>query len=219
MRMLLAEDNARLASLIAAGLTDEGFAVRTAGTLASARSALASDSYDLMLLDLGMPDGDGVVFLREIRRAGQSLPVLVITARDGLNNRVLGLDSGADDYVVKPVDLPELAARSRALLRRPGACLGTGREARVNSVRIPIPPRELDLLERLMRRAGHVVTKRALENALYGLDTEVTPNALEATVSRLRRRLASARADVTLHTAHGIGYMMTASRHDGQPAR
>ncbi len=231
MRVLLAEDNARLASLIAAGLTDEGFAVETAGTLADARAAFSSGAFDLVLLDLGMPDGDGVAFIRDARRAGQTAPILVVTARDGLDDRVRGLDSGADDYVVKPVDLPELAARCRALLRRPGACLGVtltvanleldtaGREVRVDAQPVAVPPRELDLLERLMRRVGHVVTKRSLEDALYALAADVTPNALEAAVSRLRRRLAAAQANVTLHTVHGIGYMLTASPDDTRAPR
>ncbi len=231
MRVLLAEDNARLASLIAAGLGDEGFTVDTAGTLAKASAALATGGHDLVLLDLGMPDGDGVAFICEARRMGLTTPILVITARDGPNDRVLGLDSGADDYVVKPVDLPELAARCRALLRRPGACLGVtlsvanleldtaAREVRVDGAPVAVPPRELDLLERLMRRVGHVVTRRALEDALYALSAEVTPNALEAAVSRLRRRLAAVQAAVTLHTVHGIGYMLTPTQNETSAGR
>ena len=221
MRVLLAEDNARLASLINDGLTEEGFALDWFATLDGAKEAAAAINYDLALLDLGMPDGDGVDFIRAVRHSGNSTPILVITARNGLDDRVRGLDSGADDYLVKPFEMPELAARCRALLRRPGACLGTTlmvanlefdsaeREVRVSGIVIRVSPRELDLLERLMRRVGHVVTKESLEEALYSLAADVTPNALEAVVSRLRRRLATAKAGVILHTAHGVGYMLT----------
>ncbi|WP_296713180.1 response regulator transcription factor [Rhodoblastus sp.] len=220
MRILLAEDNERLAALIMEGLTAEGFTLDHFGTLADADDAARSVNYDLILLDLGMPDGDGVDFIRNLRRRAAT-PVLVITARDGLGDRVTGLDSGADDYLVKPFELSELAARCRALLRRPGACLGVtlklanlefdsaGREVRVAGKPIRLSPRERDLLERLMRRAGHVVAKESLEEALYSLEAPVTPNALEAAVSRLRRSLSSAQADVIVHTAHGIGYMLT----------
>ncbi|CAG9193137.1 MULTISPECIES: response regulator transcription factor [Burkholderia] len=230
MRLLLIEDNARLASLLADGLAKEGFAVDWCATLDLATRAFASNPYDLVLLDLGMPDGNGVTFVKALRRGGHTVPVLIVTARSSLDDRVIGLDSGGDDYLVKPFELRELAARCRALLRRPGACLGTtlavanleldtaGREVRVAGRVVPVPPRELGLLECLMRRVGHVVTKGALEDSLYALEAEVTPNALEAVVSRLRRRLAAAHAQVALHTAHGIGYMLTgtsASASDG----
>jgi len=221
MRVLLAEDNVRLASLINDSLTEEGFALDWFATLDGAKEAAAAINYDIALLDLGMPDGDGIDFIRTIRRSGNPTPILVITARNGLDDRVRGLDSGADDYLVKPFEMPELAARCRALLRRPGACLGTTltvanlefdsaeREVRVSGIVIRVSPRELDLLEHLMRRVGHVVTKESLEEALYSLSADVTPNALEAAVSRLRRRLATAKAGVILHTAHGVGYMLT----------
>ncbi len=223
MRLLLVEDNARLASLVTDGLSKEGFSLDWCATLGCARQMFASNTYDLLLLDLGMPDGNGVDFVRAVRRTGNPTPILIITARSSLDDRVIGLDSGGDDYLVKPFDMPELAARCRALLRRPGACLGTtltvsnleldtvGREVRVSGRVVPVPPRELDLLERLMRRVGHVVTKGALEGALYALGAEVSPNALEAVVSRLRRRLALDGANVVMHTAHGIGYMLTAA--------
>ncbi len=230
MRVLLAEDNARLATLIADGLTEEGFAVDGFASLSEAEEAAAAGHYDLLLIDLGMPDGDGIDLIRAVRKARSTTPILIITARNGLGDRVGGLDSGADDYLVKPFEMPELAARCRALLRRPGGCLGTTlsvanlafdsveREVRVSGQVVRVPPRELDLLERLMRRAGHVVSKASLEAALYALSEEVTPNALEAAVSRLRRRLAAAGADVVLHTAHGIGYMLAPAPHAGEAA-
>lgn len=169
MRVLLAEDNARLASLIAAGLGDEGFTVDTAGTLAKASAALATGGHDLVLLDLGMPDGDGVAFICEARRMGLTTPILVITARDGPNDRVLGLDSGADDYVVKPVDLPELAARCRALLRRPGACrrrAGRGAATRARSARaVDAPCRPRRHQAGAGRRAVRIVCRSHAQRA------------------------------------------------------
>ncbi|MDD2878050.1 MAG: response regulator transcription factor [Acidiphilium sp.] len=221
MRLLLAEDNARVAALIAEGLGDEGFALDWFGTLGDARHALETIRYDLVLLDLGMPDGDGVAFVRAVRRSQNVTPILVITARSGLDDRVTGLDAGADDYLIKPFEIPELAARCRALLRRPGGCLGTiltvanlefssaEHEARVAGHPVRLSPRELALLEYLMRRVGRVVAKASLEEAVYSLASEVTPNALEAVVSRLRRKLADSGAAVTVHTAYGIGYMLS----------
>lgn len=220
MRLLLVEDNARLAVLVREGLAGQGFAVDWCGTVAGAETALQVTSYDLLLLDVGLPDGDGLELLRTIRRRRDTLPILLLTARGGLDDRVNGLDAGADDYLVKPIQVPELAARCRALLRRPGAVLGTvltcgnvavdtaERTIDVAGVVTEAPPREVDLLEQLLRRSGHVVHKGALENALYAMDAEVTPNALEAVVSRLRRRLTTTGADVTIRTVHGVGYAL-----------
>lgn len=222
MRMLLVEDNARLASLIREGLDRQGFAVDWCETVHGAEHALLINDYDLMLVDLGLPDGDGLDLVRKLRQRHDTMPILVLTARGGLNDRVLGLDAGADDYLVKPFQIPELAARCRALLRRPGAFLGTGltagnvvlqcaeRTVAVAGVAIESTPREVDLLECLLRRAGQVVAKPALEGAIYSMDAEVTPNALEACVSRLRKRLASAEADVQIRTVHGVGYVLFA---------
>ena len=203
MRILLAEDNPRLSTLISEGLAEEGFVLDCFSTLGEAEASVAIARYDLLLVDLGMPDGDGVAFIRAVRRGGNMTPILVITARNGLGDRIGGLDSGADDYLVKPFEMPELAARCRALLRRPGGRLGTvlsvgdltfdsvEREVRIGGRLVHLPPRELGLLECLMRRAVHVVSKGSLEEALYALSSEVTPNALEAAVSATcsRRRL------------------------------
>lgn len=222
MRLLLVEDSPRLAGLIRDGLQDQGFAVDWCGTIAGAEGALQINAYDLVLLDLGLPDGDGLELLRSIRRRKDATPILVLTARGGLDDRVSGLDAGADDYLVKPFQIPELAARCRALMRRPGAALGTilacgnvildtaGRSIAIATTPVEAPPREVDLLEHLLRRSGHVVAKAALENSLYAMDAEVTPNALEAVVSRLRKRLAAAEADVTIRTVHGVGYALLA---------
>jgi DNA-binding response OmpR family regulator len=222
MRLLLIEDNPRLAGLIRDGLHGQGFAVDWCHTIADAETALQVNTYDLLLLDLGLPDGDGLELLRRIRHRKDTTPILVLTARSGLDDRVYGLDAGADDYLVKPFQLPELAARCRALMRRPGAALGTiltcgnvmldtaQRSITIGTHRVEAPPREGALLEQLLRRSGNVVAKAALENSLYAMDAEVTPNALEAVVSRLRRRLAAANADVTIRTVHGVGYCLLA---------
>jgi|CXWL01.1.fsa_nt_gi DNA-binding response OmpR family regulator len=222
MRLILVEDNERLAESIRQGLEGEGFVLDHFGSLAQARSALESAHYDLLLLDLGLPDGDGMDLIRLLRRRGIATPVLVITARDALGDRIRGLDSGADDYLVKPFSTLELAARCRALLRRPGGSLGTvleagnvaldvaTREVRVAGKLIEMPPRETALLEALMRHSGRIVTKSAIDAALYALRAEVTPNAIDAALSRLRRRLAGATANVQVHTAHGIGYTLIA---------
>lgn len=220
MRLLLIEDNPRLGELIADGLTVHGFAVDHCRTIASGHRTRALVAYDLILLDLGLPDGDGLDFIRRLRGAGDSTPVLVLTARGGLNDRLSGLDGGADDYLVKPFDLAELAARCRALLRRPGSCLGVvlqlgnvalhtaTRTAAVGGRSIEAGPRELALLEHLLRRSGQMVTRSQLEQSLYSMGDEVTSNALERTVSRLRKRLTAANAEVTLITARGIGYSL-----------
>lgn len=220
MRLLLIEDNERLAESLLEGLEGEGFVLDRFGTLAMARSALATAHYDLVLLDLGMPDGDGMDLIRALRQSGSSTPVLVITARDALGDRIRGLDSGADDYLVKPFSTLELAARCRALLRRPGGSLGTvleagnvrldvaTREVRITEKLVAMRPRETALLEALMRHSGRIVSKSAIDAALYALHAEVTPNAIDAALSRLRKRLAAASANVQVHTAHGIGYTL-----------
>ncbi len=146
-----------------------------------------------------------------------------MTARGGLGDRIVGLDLGADDYLVKPFEMVELAARSRALLRRPGSCLGVILEAgnvaldtasrtlEIAGAPVVIAPRELALLEVLLRRTGQVAPKSTLEEQLYSMDADVTPNALEVSVSRLRKRLLAAGADVTLRTTHGVGYALVVS--------
>jgi DNA-binding response OmpR family regulator len=220
MRVLLVEDNERLSSLMQGGLARAGFTVDAFASLTDADAAVATVDYDLILLDLGLPDGDGLHWLKQLRRSKQGIPVLVATARGGLTDRVAGLDTGADDYLVKPFEMDELLARCRALLRRPGACLSTvlstgnltldtaSRQVAVAGNPIDVPRREADLLEVLLRRSGQVVPRTVLEERLYGFDDDVTPNALEAHVSRLRRRLNDAAADVSIHTVRGVGYLL-----------
>lgn len=220
MRLLLVEDTARLGSLLSEGLGRDGFVVDWCQDLADASIAAASVAYDLILLDLGLPDGDGLDWVRALRRAADRTPILVLTARGGLEDRVTGLDAGADDYLVKPFELSELAARCRAILRRPGQrsspvlSLGdltfdiANRQAAFGEEAIDLPRREGDLLEILMRRAGSVVTRGVLEGSLYAFNEPVTPNAVEVTVSRLRRRLDEAGCSGWLHTVRGLGYLL-----------
>lgn len=220
MRILLVEDNARLSDLVGQALRTIGFAVDAFATIGDAEAALGAVQYHIAILDLGMPDGDGLDLLKATRRRGHGLPVLVLTARDGIGDRVRGLNAGADDYLLKPFAMEELLARIRALLRRPGASLGVSlscgrlmldtvsREVMVGGTAVSVPRRETDMLEQLLRRAGKVVPKRALEEGLYGFDDDVSSNTVEVLMSRLRKRLVSVPSGVVIHTLRGVGYML-----------
>ncbi len=219
MRILIVEDATRLAALLAEALAKHGFASDRAPTLSAANDALAAAAYDAIVLDLGLPDGDGLAWLKR-RRSASLPPVLALTARGTLTERVAGLDAGVDDYLTKPFAADEVAARLRALLRRSGPraapILSAGpisldvaaRRATVSGATLDLSRRELDLLELLMRRAGAVVSKDAIETALYSFDSEVTPNAVEAIVSRLRKHLDEAGVSGVLHTIRGVGYLL-----------
>ena len=222
MRLLFVEDHAELREMTTAHLAGRGFVIDAVGDLAGARQALACYRYDVLLLDLGLPDGCGLSLLQEARHLGQAAPaILILTARDAHADRVAGLDGGADDYVVKPFDLAELEARLRAVLRRPGPrqdpTLRFGalvfdtarRQVTINGNPAYLGRREADLLERLMRAPGRILVKDVLEEGLYA--DAVTPNALEAVVSRLRRRLADV-PDIRLETVRGVGYGLMSMR-------
>lgn len=224
MRLLLIEDNERLGGLIRDGLTKDGLAVDWQQTLEDGEATLEAAAFDLVLLDLGLPDGDGLDLIRRLRRASNTIPILVLTARGGLSDRVTGLDAGADDYLVKPFDISELSARCRALLRRPVQGLTpvlsvgkltfdtSARQAAFDGTLIELSRREAGLLEVLMRRTGAVLTKQALEEAVYDFNEPVTPNAVEVGISRLRRKLDDAGAKDLLHNVRGVGYMVKAKR-------
>jgi DNA-binding response OmpR family regulator len=221
MRILLIEDHQRLAKSIAEGLAGFGFGVDAFPTGQEGLAATRVISYDAVVLDLGLPDGDGLDRINALREATNRIPILILTARDGVDDRVAGLDRGADDYLLKPFAMKELAARLRALLRRPGGPLGltinignicldtTARHLKVDGRAVAIPPRELDALELLMRRTDKIVSKRVFEDSIYGFNEDVTANTIEALVSRLRRRLQAIHASVTIHTLRGIGYSLT----------
>lgn len=225
MRVLLFEDHSRLADSITKGLAGLGFGVDAFQTAGDGLNAFKSIAYDAIILDLGLPDRDGLDVLRELRQRGSSAPILILTARDNIDARVTGLDAGADDYVVKPFAMTELAARLRALLRRPGHALGgvlvlgnlqlqtSTHHVIINEKIVRFPAREVTALELLMRREGQVVAKSTLEDNLYGLSKNITPNSIEVLISRLRRRLASCGADCSIHTFYGIGYLLKEDKH------
>lgn len=224
MRALIVEDNHRIAQLVGQALGGAGFASDHADTIEDARLALGGQHFDLVVLDLGMPDEDGIVLLREMRVRRQATPVLILTARGTLDERVSGLDAGADDFLAKPFAVQELIARARALTRRQGTLLGDaltlgnlrldsiGRQAYVGEASLLLSAREIDLLERLLRRAGRVVAKPLLEGDLVNAGTETSSNLIEVYVHRLRRKLADADATVTIHTLRGVGYILAERR-------
>ncbi len=221
MRLLVIEDEPRIAEILKSGLQRAGFAVDVVQLCAVAREALALTVYDAAILDLGLPDGDGLDLLAELRSAHNGVPVLVLTARDAVENRVSGLDAGADDYLVKPFATVELIARTKALLRRPGGALGVklqagnvvldtiGRDVRVGELSLQLPRRECTILEHLLRRQGRVVPKTVLEEKLYGIDEELESNAVPVHVHHLRRKLQDAQATAEIHTVRDIGYFLT----------
>jgi DNA-binding response OmpR family regulator len=227
MRILIVEDEAELVALIAAGLRAGGFTADPVPTLEDARHALRTVAYAALVLDLALPDGEGLGLLAELRRSRNPLPVLILTARDAPESRVAGLDGGADDYLIKPFHMAELLARLKALLRRPGQVLGlklevgnltfdtAERQTEVAGRPLHLGRRESGLLESLLRNAGRVVTKDRLDERLYGFGEEVGSNAVEVVVHRLRRKLERAGASVQIHTLRGVGYLMSEPGGDG----
>jgi len=217
MRLLIVEDDRLIAQSIHAALTALGNTVDIVATHADASSALAHDRFDLLLLDLGLPDGNGLDLLAARRAAGDQTPVLILTARDDIDDRVRGLDLGADDYLAKPFRLPELEARVRALLRRSQQRLDNrltlGRvtldmasgSASLDGNLLDLPRRELRLLEGLLLHAERIVPREILERRLFGFD-EVGPNALEVYISRLRKRLTD--SGLVIRTLRGLGYRL-----------
>jgi DNA-binding response OmpR family regulator len=220
MRLLIVEDNEELAGLLAKGLKAAGYESDILSTVAEAHSVLDTTFYAALILDLGLPDGDGLALLREIRSRNNPVPVLVLTARGGLNDRVHGLRSGADDYLVKPFALEELVARLEAQLRRPGQLLGNSlrianlefdtrnRQASIDDQPQALSAREIAVLELLMRSKGRVVSKKQVEDHLFGHSGEVGSNAIEVYVHRLRKQLSERGARVQVHTIRGVGYLI-----------
>lgn len=216
MRILLVEDDELLGDGLAAGLRHCGYGVDWLRDGEAARAALATEDYAAVVLDLGLPRLDGMALLRGLRAGGNALPVLILTARDSTWDKVGGLDAGADDYLVKPVDLDELAARLRALTRRAagqGAPLlqvrdvaldPAGRRVRLKGEPVELSAREYTILEMLMRNAGKVISRAQLESALYGWGEGVESNAVEVHIHHLRRKLG---ADL-IRTLRGVGYLL-----------
>jgi DNA-binding response OmpR family regulator len=225
MRLLVVEDNAKLSELLAQGLAQAGFESDRVTRLAAAEEALTATTYSAMILDLGLPDGDGRTLVTGLRAKGDHIPVLMLTARDGLEDKVAGLAAGADDYLVKPFAFEELVARLRALLRRPGEFLGSSisagnvtfdtvaRQVFVSGSPASFSAREMALLEILIRRPGRVIPKRMVEDQLFGLSEEIRSNAVEVNVHRLRKQLTDTGADIEVHTVRGVGYILMERKH------
>ena len=221
MRVLIVEDNHSLASLIAKRLEQSGIGSDQSVSVSEAQQALTSLSYAAVILDLGLPDGDGLQLLRDMRKVGDSTPILITTARHGLEDRVRGLREGADDYLPKPFSVEELVARLQALLRRPGKFVGQVlragnvfldtqlRQVNVGDHVVPTRLRETLILELLMRQVGSVVKRTHLEDQLFGLDGQPDSNTVDVYIHRLRRQLTDADADVAIHTIRGVGYMLS----------
>lgn len=216
MRLLLVEDDDLLGDAVKAGLTQFGYVVDWLKDGESARAAVKSESFEAIILDLGLPKLSGLGFLQAIRHDGNVTPVIILTARESIEDRVKGLDSGADDYLVKPFDLNELGARVRALVRR-----STGRAdatlhyrnvtldpaahaVYVDGILVNVPRREFSLLQKLLENSGQVLSREQLMQSLYGWDEEVDSNALEVHIHNLRKKLNAN----YIRTIRGVGYMV-----------
>jgi two-component system, OmpR family, response regulator QseB len=217
MRLLLVEDDPMIGEAIRAGLRREGFTVDWVHHAESAAQVLGSEPFELLLLDLGLPGSDGLKLLKSLRARGETLPVLIITARDAVSDRVAGLDAGGDDYLVKPFDLDELAARVRALLRRKSGRsssvlehLGVVLDPATHRVtqqgkEVALSPREFALLQLLMEHRGRILSRAQLEERLYGWGEEVESNAVEVHIHGLRRKLGAQ----FISNVRGVGYRVS----------
>jgi DNA-binding response OmpR family regulator len=220
MRLLLVEDDPMVGEAVREGLRQDGYVVDWVRDGKAADAALAANAFALVLLDLGLPRRDGIEVLRNLRARREATPVLVITARDTVKQRIEGLDAGADDYLVKPFDLDELSARVRALLRRASGraqplvehgplTLDPGsREVRVRGEAVSLSAREYALVEALTERPGIVLSRAQLEERLYGWGEEVSSNAIEVHIHNLRRKLG----DDVIRNVRGVGYMIPVER-------
>jgi len=216
MRVLLIEDDAMIAQGLQTALRQGGFAVDWMRDGKSAAAALQAAAFDVVLLDLGLPDRDGIDVLRELRRRGDATPVIILTARDEIQHRIAGLDAGADDYIVKPFDLDEVTARMRAVLRRaagrgdPSIQHGelrldpAARTVERNKVPVNLSAHEFAVLEALLQRPGAVLSRAQLEDRLYGWEEQIGSNAVEVYIHSLRRKLGSD----AIRTLRGVGYFV-----------
>ncbi len=226
MHVLLAEDDSLIAHGIVAGLNAQGLTVDHAATAAQAEAMLHAACFDVLILDLGLPDEDGLALLQRLRRQGLTLPVLILTARDAVTERVAGLQAGADDYLLKPFDLRELAARLHSLLRRvAGRCVNliehgrlrydpSGCQAFLDGVPVELSRREQALLQTLLNNRDRVLSSAQLKDAVYGFSDDVESNALNVHIHYLRRKLGSG----IVETVRGLGYRLGPAG-DPTPAR
>ena len=220
MRILLIEDSARLCELVCELVRKEGWKIDAFGTAEEGRFALRENGYDLLLLDLGLPDEDGIPVLKSLRSAGMQTPVLVLTARAAIDEQISGLDAGADDYLTKPFHNGELTARIWALIRRsPSTAMPVlefaaltldvaSRQVFCAGNEIALTPSEKGLLELLMRNGGKVVSKSRIEHAFSEFGDERSSNAVELAASRLRKKLESHPTRASIETIRGVGYLM-----------
>src|SRR6204780_707272 len=216
MRVLVVEDDRMIAKGLHTALRQDGYAVDGVSDGHSASEALRSSKFDLVLLDLGLPGRDGLEVLRDLRRRGDATPVIIVTARDDVENRIEGLDAGADDYIVKPFDLDEVAARMRSVLRRAAGrgdpCIRSGAICLNPSTHaverdggpVQLSAHEYAVLEALLQRPGTILSRAQLEDRLYGWDAQVESNAVEVYIHSLRRKLGSE----AIRTMRGVGYFV-----------
>lgn len=223
MRLLLVEDEPDMAALLRGALARHDFVTDCVPSIEFAIEAIETVAHDLIILDRQLGDGDGASLIALIRKRRPHTPIVVLSARGGTNDRIEGLNLGADDYLAKPFVVDELVARLRAVLRRPSQVetapiamgnlsldLGHG-EVFVDGDKVDLPRREYLVLESLMRRAGRTVRRAVLEEEVYGSDDEIQSNSLEAHISRLRRKLADAGSAVEIHPVRGVGYLLRQS--------
>lgn len=221
MRLLIVEDDRELSEALIAAFARISVHCDHAATAADAEALIRSMAYTLVVLDLGLPDDDGLALLKRLRSAGETVPVIVLTARGDSQTRITGLRSGADDFMVKPFLFDELHARVEAVLRRQGRYVENqmnfgplvfdvgSREATIDGQRLSLSAREADMLEPLLRRSGHVVPKRFLEDQLFGSSETFGSNAIEVYVHRLRRKIETTNSGLSIVTVRGVGYMLT----------
>ena len=221
MRVLVVEDDQVVGDAVQRALTLDGFAVDHVDSAERAKAALQTESFDLAIVDIGLPREDGMQLVKDWRRKGRSVPVLMLTARDGLSDRVNALDLGADDYLTKPFQVAELLARCRALVRRANRAASSvllfgalkldlaHKEASNGDVPLDLTRREWSILECLVLNAGRVVSKEKLMSAVASWNEEISPNAVEVYVSRLRSKLGDA---VVIRVIRGLGYRLDESR-------
>jgi two-component system, OmpR family, response regulator len=229
MRILIVEDDAVLADALTHALRRSHHAVDCLASGAAADNAVTAQDYDIIILDLGLPELDGFEVLRRLRARRKRIPVLILTARDGLHDRVHGLDLGADDYLTKPFELPELEARMRAVTRRAYGAAddnvtvgrlaldSAGQRVMLDGSALELSSREFRVLEMLMTRSGRVISKEALIQRLYGWDREVSKNVVEIYVHRVRKKLKS--AGVNIRTVRGLGYLLEPVAPTGKKPR
>ncbi|WP_292020376.1 MULTISPECIES: response regulator transcription factor [unclassified Brevundimonas] len=220
MRVLIVEDEPWLAETLRSALVRERMIVDLADHLAAAHEAIAMASFDLALLDRTLPDGDGLSLIEALRAKTPGIPVIILSARGDISDRILGLDEGADDYLMKPFAIDEMLARIRAVRRRPADVVDeevhagklvfsvTNDEASINGVLLKLPRRELRVLAALLQRRGRTVLRESLEQAVFGFDDAVQSNTLDSHISRLRRRLSDAGALIEIHPIRGVGYLL-----------